>query len=551
MTRCRPAHGLRLARPARPGRGLLHRHPPRAARRRRTSSRSCWAATARSAAARRSRRIVEEQRAALEAELAGARHAGAASTPGCATSSRGSATSSRAWPRTAWTRFVAIALAPQASSNAAGYRRAVDAALAELGDARPDGRVRRLLARPAAVHRGARRDDPRGARAASTTRRRRPGHVHRPQPAGPRPRRRRPVPGRAGRDRARSSPRRLGLDALRVQLPERRPHRRAVAGPGHPRRDPPPRPPRACSELVIRPVGFVADHLEVLYDIDIEAQGVAREAGIRLERARSMNTDPTFIAGLADIAAAALRPVVGRLSAWSRPHDHARSIPSRPAARRASRPPGRASRRAPGRASRRHHRRRRRPRARATSTTGPRCSCTGRRPSPAASPAATAAPTRMAERNPLELTTDEGYALLDEITRFGRPYPHVVFTGGDPLNRPDLHELVRAATARGIGASLAPAATPLLTQEVMESLRDAGIQNISLSASTAPTPRATTASAWSRARSTRRSRPRSGRARPACRSRSTRSSPTRRWTTCRRSTSCSWAWTSCAGACSC
>ncbi len=67
------------------------------------------------------------------------------------------------------------------------------------------------------------------------------------------------------------------------------------------------------------------------------------------------------------------------------------------------------------------------------------------------------------------------------MTRFGRPYPHVVFTGGDPLNRPDLHDLVRAATARGIGASLAPAATPLLTREIMESLRDAGIQNISLS----------------------------------------------------------------------
>jgi radical SAM protein, BA_1875 family len=87
----------------------------------------------------------------------------------------------------------------------------------------------------------------------------------------------------------------------------------------------------------------------------------------------------------------------------------------------------------------------------------------------------------ISERNPLELTTEEGYRLLDDVTAFGRPYPHVVFTGGDPLNRPDLHDLVRAATARGIGASLAPAATPLLTQEVMESLREAGIQNISLS----------------------------------------------------------------------
>jgi len=89
--------------------------------------------------------------------------------------------------------------------------------------------------------------------------------------------------------------------------------------------------------------------------------------------------------------------------------------------------------------------------------------------------------TAQPERNPLELTTDEGYRLLDDITAFGRPYPHVVFTGGDPLNRPDLHDLVRAATERGIGASLAPAATPLLTQPILESLRDAGIQNISLS----------------------------------------------------------------------
>src|SRR5512146_2219230 len=54
----------------------------------------------------------------------------------------------------------------------------------------------------------------------------------------------------------------------------------------------------------------------------------------------------------------------------------------------------------------------------------------------------------MAERSPLELTLDEGKRLLDDITGFGRPYPHVVFTGGDPLLRPDLEELVRAATER-------------------------------------------------------------------------------------------------------
>jgi radical SAM protein len=87
----------------------------------------------------------------------------------------------------------------------------------------------------------------------------------------------------------------------------------------------------------------------------------------------------------------------------------------------------------------------------------------------------------IAERSPLELSTDEGKRLLDDITGFGRPYPHVVFTGGDPLRRPDLLELVGAATERGIGVSLAPAATGELTKEGLRALRAAGIQNISLS----------------------------------------------------------------------
>lgn len=87
----------------------------------------------------------------------------------------------------------------------------------------------------------------------------------------------------------------------------------------------------------------------------------------------------------------------------------------------------------------------------------------------------------IAERNPLELSTEEGFRLLDAVTGFGRPYPHVVFTGGDPLRREDLEELVAGATARGIGASLAPAATPDFTLERLVSLREAGIQNISLS----------------------------------------------------------------------
>lgn len=63
-------------------------------------------------------------------------------------------------------------------------------------------------------------------------------------------------------------------------------------------------------EVVVCPVGFVADHLEVLYDIDVEARAIADGLGLRLERARALNDDPLFIAALADVAEAALvRPV--------------------------------------------------------------------------------------------------------------------------------------------------------------------------------------------------------------------------------------------------
>jgi ferrochelatase len=53
--------------------------------------------------------------------------------------------------------------------------------------------------------------------------------------------------------------------------------------------------------VLICPVGFVSDHLEVLYDIDIEAQKVARELGMHLERTESLNTDPLYMETLSDV----------------------------------------------------------------------------------------------------------------------------------------------------------------------------------------------------------------------------------------------------------
>jgi ferrochelatase len=54
-------------------------------------------------------------------------------------------------------------------------------------------------------------------------------------------------------------------------------------------------------DVVSCPIGFVSDHLEVLFDIDIEAQGVAREIGLNLVRTASLNDDAAFMAMLADV----------------------------------------------------------------------------------------------------------------------------------------------------------------------------------------------------------------------------------------------------------
>ena len=80
-----------------------------------------------------------------------------------------------------------------------------------------------------------------------------------------------------------------------------------------------------------------------------------------------------------------------------------------------------------------------------------------------------------------ELTTDECETVLAGLAAAGATAPHVIFTGGDPLKRPDLIHLVRAAVARGLGVSVAPSATPGLSREVVHALKDAGVGAMSLS----------------------------------------------------------------------
>jgi protoporphyrin/coproporphyrin ferrochelatase len=53
--------------------------------------------------------------------------------------------------------------------------------------------------------------------------------------------------------------------------------------------------------LVVAPVGFVCDHVEVLYDLDVEARRIAAEHGLTLHRAPAVNAHPEFITMLADL----------------------------------------------------------------------------------------------------------------------------------------------------------------------------------------------------------------------------------------------------------
>jgi radical SAM protein len=88
-------------------------------------------------------------------------------------------------------------------------------------------------------------------------------------------------------------------------------------------------------------------------------------------------------------------------------------------------------------------------------------------------------------RDPRELTTEEGHHLLDRFKQFGSPI--VVFTGGDPMMRRDLFELIHYATELGLRASLTPTATALPTLERLNKAMEAGVRRIALSLD-APSP---------------------------------------------------------------
>ena len=83
------------------------------------------------------------------------------------------------------------------------------------------------------------------------------------------------------------------------------------------------------------------------------------------------------------------------------------------------------------------------------------------------------------QRHPHELTTGQGFRLLDEVRRFGEPL--MVFTGGDPLKRPDLYDLIRHSVGLGLRTNVTPSATPLLTARAVEEFQKAGVARMAIS----------------------------------------------------------------------
>lgn len=83
------------------------------------------------------------------------------------------------------------------------------------------------------------------------------------------------------------------------------------------------------------------------------------------------------------------------------------------------------------------------------------------------------------KRNPFELSTDEAKRLIDQIAEMAVPV--FVLTGGDPLKRPDIFELVQYAYERGVHTSMTPSATPLLTPQVISRLKDCGLARLAVS----------------------------------------------------------------------
>jgi radical SAM protein len=81
--------------------------------------------------------------------------------------------------------------------------------------------------------------------------------------------------------------------------------------------------------------------------------------------------------------------------------------------------------------------------------------------------------------DPNELTHDEAIGVIDQIREIGNPI--LVVTGGDPLMRRDVYDLLTYAVQKGLRTSLTPSATALVTPKNLAKVRDAGVVRVAVS----------------------------------------------------------------------
>jgi len=83
--------------------------------------------------------------------------------------------------------------------------------------------------------------------------------------------------------------------------------------------------------------------------------------------------------------------------------------------------------------------------------------------------------------HPDELSHAESKTLLRQIAAFDKPLPHLILTGGDPLQRPDIYNIIDEAHMLGLTVSITPSATADLTFDVLAKLKQHGIESLGLS----------------------------------------------------------------------
>lgn len=82
---------------------------------------------------------------------------------------------------------------------------------------------------------------------------------------------------------------------------------------------------------------------------------------------------------------------------------------------------------------------------------------------------------------PGELDVNESIDFVRSIKDFGKPYPRLIITGGDPLKKKGLHEILQVCRDEGISVSLTPAVTDRLTEETVRELVDLNVRSYAIS----------------------------------------------------------------------